>query len=187
MKGEPNLNIHKGDVMKIRSTLLALVVLFTASAFAADATSNPRTGNAAVAFERFKSLAGQWEGDTNMGKTHLSYELTSGGHVLLEHLKVDSRNEEMITTYYLDGDYLALTHYCQIGNQPHMVARKIDLDRGEIAFALAGASNLASDHAAHMHAADFHLVDADHFTNSWTLFDNGVPKFTLTAQYTRVK
>lgn len=172
--------------MKIRTILFTLVVaLLAVNAFAADGSSNPSAN--AAAFERLKSLAGQWEGDTNMGKIHLTYELTSGGHVLLERLKEESQGKEMITTYYLDGDYLALTHYCHVGNQPHMIARKIDLDRGEIAFNLAGATNLASDRDVHMHAADFHLVDADHFTSSWTLFDNGSPKFTLNAQYTRVK
>ncbi len=174
--------------MKIRIALLTLVVAVLAvNAFAADASANPSASSGAAAFERLKSLAGQWEADTSMGKVHLTYELASGGHVILEHLKQDAKGEDMITTYYLDGDDLALTHYCDLGNQPHMVARRIDLDRGEIAFALASATNLASDRAEHMHAAEFHLVDADHFTSSWTLFDNGRPKLTFTARYTRVK
>ena len=113
--------------MKIRIVLLTLVVGFTISAFAADARTSAPAGNAAVAFARLKSLVGEWEADTNMGKIQLTYELTSGGHVLLEHVRVDSMHEDMVTTYYLDGNQLVLTHYCELGNRPHMVARKIDL------------------------------------------------------------
>ena len=48
-----------------------------------------------------------------------------------------------------------------------MVAKKIDLNSGEIVFDFAGAGNLAGPDAQHMHSANFRLVDIDHFTASW--------------------
>ena len=94
---------------------------------------------------------------------------------------------DMITTYYLDGHTLMLTHYCSLGNQPRMQARTIDLATGAIAFDFTGASNLASPQDKHMHSADLKLVDGDHYTSDWTLFENGEPSMHVYAQYARVK
>ncbi len=173
--------------MKTRIALLTVFAILTIPAFAADPAPASPANDAAAAFERLKSLAGQWEGDSSMGKVQLTYEVVSNGHVVLEHMKTDSMHETMVTTYYLDGDKLALTHYCGIGNQPHMVARKIDLGSGEIDFDFVGATNLASEQAKYMHSASFRLADADHFTSAWTMFENSKPALTVTAQYARVK
>jgi hypothetical protein len=171
--------------MMARLALPALLLL-TVPTFAVDAATAP-TGNAAAAFERLKTLVGQWEGDTSMGKFQLTYELISGGHVLQERVSSNSQHETMVTTYYLNGDSLELRHYCQLGNVPHMVARKIDLQNGEIGFDFADAANLASDQSPHMHSATIKIVDADHFTGAWTLFENAKPKVTVAAQYHRVQ
>ncbi len=197
--------------MKTRIALLALIVTVSASMFAARATlaaiedlgtllimiSLPKPAaqagasapdaTAAAAFEKLKSLAGEWEADSNMGKIHARYELVSNGHVLLEHTAVAGMHQDMVTTYYLDGDTLALTHYCDLGNQPRMRARRINPERGEIQFDFAGAANLASPQETHMHAAAIRLVDAGHFTSDWTLFENAKPKLTVSAHYVRVK
>jgi hypothetical protein len=172
--------------MKIRIAMLVLVTGLTVSAFAADART-PSATNASSAFEQLKALVGTWQADTDMGKLQATYELVSNGHVLLERVNDGSMHHNMITTYYVDGDALALTHYCELGNEPHMVARKINLDGREIIFDFAGSGNLASLNAQHMHAATIRLVDADHFTGAWTMFENAKPKFTVTAQYARVK
>lgn len=172
--------------MKIRLILLTLIV-FTLPAFAADTRTSAPSANVSAAFERLKSLVGQWDADTTMGKFHLTYELVSGGHILLEHLNGESKHENMVTAYYLEGDKLVLTHYCELGNIPHMIAHKIDLDSGELDFDFADAANLESDQGQHMHSAAIRLVDADHFTSAWTLFENAKPKFTVTAQYARVR
>lgn len=171
--------------MKIRIAMLALVVGFTVSAFAADARTAPAT-NATAAFERLKALVGTWQADTSMGKLQVTYELVSNGHVLLERENDGSQHHNMITAYYVDGDTLALTHYCELGSEPHMVAHKINLDSGEIVFDFAGAGNLASPDAPHMHAATIRLLDADHFTGAWTMFENNKAKLTVTAQFARV-
>lgn len=172
--------------MKIRIAMLLIVTGLAVSGFAADARPVPAT-NAAAAFARLKGLVGTWQADTNMGKLQLTYELVSNGNVLLERVNDASQHHNMVTAYYVDGDTLVLTHYCELGNQPHMVARRIDLDSGEIVFDFAGAGNLSSSDAPHMHAATFRLVDGDHFTGAWTMFENNKPKLTVTAQYARVQ
>ncbi len=171
--------------MKIRIAMLVLVVGLAISAFVTKARTAP-PADAPAAFARLKGLVGTWQADTSMGRFQVTYELASSGHVLLERSS-SAKHDNMITAYYLDGDTLVLTHYCALGNEPHMVARKIDLDSGEIAFEFDGAGNLASPDAPHMHAASFRLLDANHFATAWTLFENGKPKMTVTAQYERVQ
>jgi hypothetical protein len=171
--------------MKTRILLLALVVVLSTFTFAAG-PSAPVANNAATAFEKLKTLVGEWEADSNMGKIQARYELVSDGHVLLEHLTVAGMHDNMVTTYYLDGDKLALTHYCGLGNQPHMTAAGIGGD-GVIRFDFAGAGNLASAQDKHMHTVTVRLVDNDHFSSDWTLFDKAKPTMTVSSKYVRVK
>ena len=171
--------------MKIRIAVLGFVVGLAVSAWA-ESPSAQRT-SASAAFEKLKGLVGNWQGESNMGKTELTYELTAGGKVLVERMVDEAKHETMLTTYYVDGDRLTLAHYCLLGNEPHMVAKTINLEAGEIVFDFAGAGNLVSREAQHMHTATIRLGDADHFTSAWTMFQNNKPKMTVAAQYTRVK
>ena len=175
--------------MKTRTILAKiLAVLFTMAVFSVTGYAGPIGSPAVQAFDRLKGLVGDWQAETPMGKIHLKYELISGGNVLLERLDAPSVHDKpMITAYYVEDDKLELTHYCQLGNQPHMVARQINLGTGEIDFDFAGAANLASADAQHMHSAKVRLIDADHFNSDWTLFENAKAKTTVAAQYARVK
>jgi hypothetical protein len=173
--------------MKIRVILLSLVVMFAISTVVAGAPKSAPAGDATAAFAKLKSLAGSWEGESPMGKIRERYELVSDGHVLLQHTAVEGMHDDMITTYYLDGDKLRLTHYCGLGNQPRMQAKIIDLESGQIAFEFTGAGNLASLQEKHMHSATVKLADADHYASDWTLFENGKPTTHVSAQYTRIK
>lgn len=49
-------------------------------------------------------------------------------------------------------------------------------DAGKLTFAFAGASNLESADAPHMHGLEIDFVDADHFTAVWTLAQAGESK-----------
>jgi hypothetical protein len=171
--------------MKIRIAVLAVVVGLAVSAWAASPSA--QGSNASAAFEKLKGLVGNWQGESNMGKMEVTYELTAGGKVLVERMVDEAKHDTMLTTYYVDGDRLALTHYCLLGNEPHMVARSVNLEAGEIVFDFAGAGNLTSRDAQHMHAATIRLGDSDHFTSAWTMFENNKPKTTVTVQYTRKK
>jgi hypothetical protein len=169
-----------------RKAMLIGFLLVATAAFAADIKTTSQSSPAAQAFSRLKSLAGTWQGETDMGKLQTTYEIVSGGSVLLERI-TGPHPTPMITAYYLNGDKLELTHYCELGNQPHMIARSINLDSGELDFAFAGASNLAGPNAQHMHSAKVRLVDNDHFTADWTLFENAKPAHTMSIEYVRVK
>lgn len=167
--------------------MFMIAILALAVYTAGGATPNVSPANdAAAAFSRLKTLAGEWEADTQMGKAHISYELIAGGSALVERETVDGM-PPMMTVYHLDGSRLVLTHYCMLGNQPRMQMRRFDSSSGEIDFDFLDAGNLANPGAGHMHSAKFRLGDNVHFTSEWQFYENGQRKNTEAAQYTRVK
>ena len=155
----------------------------------AATAGSPSTGSgfdAAAAFERLKSLAGEWQANTKMGTARLTYEVIAGGSALVERDTVADM-PAMLTVYNLDGNRLILTHYCMAGNQPRMQARSYDAGSGEINFDFLDATNLASPSAGHMHNARFRFVDHDHFKSAWQFYVNGAPQRTEDFEYTRVR
>ena len=170
--------------MKRRYLPIATALLAAAAAYGAGPKSESSTGPAA--FARLKTLVGDWEADTGMGKAHISYELIAGGTSLVER-ESGEKMPVMLTVYYLDGDRLLLTHYCMAGNQPRMQARSFKPDTGELEFQFLDATNLTSAGAGHMHNVKFLLVDNNHFSSEWEFWENGQRKMAETAQYTRVK
>lgn len=144
------------------SFLCAAILLFASTASAGPAT-NP-------AWEKMKSLVGQWEGtmahgDMNMPVT-VSYELVSDGTSLMERMNAPDHSHEMITMYYPDGSRIMMTHYCSEGNQPRMRADALNGDT--VAFSFVDATNLSSPQAEHMRRLVVKFADADHFTQEWT-------------------
>jgi hypothetical protein len=164
-----------------------LLLSTTAWLCAANPSNSP---DAATAFARLKSLAGDWEGRTKDGsKSHIRYEVISGGSAVLEHFEDQSMGaaNAMVTVYYLDGGRLLLSHYCMAKNQPRMQAQAFDDAAGELRFTFLDATGLPSPDAGHMHNATFHFTDANHFSADWQFFENGKPKMTESLQYTRVQ
>ncbi|MCI0414966.1 hypothetical protein L0222_19490, partial [bacterium] len=77
----------------------------------------------------------------------------------------------MVTTYYLDGDSVMLTHYCMANNQPRM---KAGAQHGKaIEFRFVDATNLKSADAGHMHGMTFTVEDENHISQAWTWSDQG--------------
>ncbi len=167
-----------------RNALAIATLLMTAAATrAAGPKSEAAPGPAAYA--RLKTLVGEWEGDTGMGKVHVSYELIAGGTSLVEKESGD-KMPAMLTVYYLDGDRLLMTHYCMAGNQPRMQARAFNPDTGEVDFEFLDATNLAPG-AGHMHDAKIFVDGGSRYHDAWEFYENNQPKKTETFQYTRVK
>ena len=171
--------------MKTQFFLITTLITASAALPAADLKSG-QTTDAAAAFARLKTLVGQWEATTSAGKVHLSYELVSGDTALLERDSSESM-PNMVTLYYVDGGRLLLTHYCMVGNQPRMQAKVFNAETGELDFQFVDATNLASPSAGHMHNAKLRLVDNNHLVSEWQFYENGKPKFSESAQYTRIQ
>ena len=169
----------------MKRIVLLSVTLLASSLYGADATA-PAKLNTAAAFSRLKSLAGEWQADTDMGKMQMSLEVIAGGTALVSRERGDNM-PEMLTVFHLDGDRLMLTHYCMAGNQPRMQAAAYDPASGELEFRYLDATNLASPTAGHMHHAVFRFVDDRHLISEWQFHENGQVKMTESAKFTRVR
>jgi hypothetical protein len=140
--------------MTIRGFSVMTVVLFAMLSLAAFGTSTAT--DARAAFEKLKSLSGQWEARLPDGsKSQVQYEVVSGGSAVVERFVNDKMGpaKAMVTVYYLDGGRLLLQHYCMAKNQPRMQAESYDPATGELRFTFLDATGLSS--AADGHAQSY--------------------------------
>jgi|SRR5579862_4625325 len=154
-------------------TLLAITIL--ACGLQAEKKVNPL-------FEEIKKLEGHWSSDQKDHPADVTFKASSGGSILVETMSMPN-HAEMITIYHPDGEDLALTHYCMLGNQPRMRAAK-DQKPGQIRFAADGGTNMKPDDK-HMHTMTITFVDADHIREEWTMYDGGKEQAVVTINLTR--
>ena len=95
-------------------------------------------------------------------------------------------NHEMVSMIHADGPALLLTHYCMLGNQPHMKALPKPGDN-KIAFAFVKVTNLKSDKDMYMRSATFTFVDKDTLKAEWTGFQDGKEKEKMVMELKRKK
>jgi len=145
----------------------------------------PMSPATTAAFDRLKSLLGNWSGITAAGHAvRVSYRLISGDTCIQETLD-SSEGGGMVSIYCPDGDGLLMTHYCAANNQPRMRATRLSGDRNVLSFAFVDAANLPSDKAGHMVRLEMTFQDQDHFAQAWTYRNDGRDG-TETFTYSRV-
>ena len=137
-----------------------------------DAVSKTRA-NALTAFEKIKTLVGDWEardGTSYGGKPiRVSYKPASGGTSLMEtYYQVGADYIDMVTLYHLDGDILMLTHYCDVNNQVRMRAEPATGDMKTLNFNYLDATNLSVSNKEVINKLEMTFQDKDHFTQAWT-------------------
>ncbi len=142
-------------------------------------------------FAKIKLLVGTWEGTVpghEGGEPQaitVTYELTAGGSVVLETEHVGTPME-MITLYYMDGEDLALTHYCMLANQPRMKAQPSE-DPNVIPFEFNGGGNIVTGNEMHMRSVEHTLVNDDHIQSKWTMYTEGQPGPSSTIDLHRIQ
>ena len=175
--------------MVYRRVLMFLAIVALTTAGGTSAQSNPNKAAALTALERFKSLAGEWEGKSTAGWAGAAtYSVIARGSAVLsasKHSAHPGDDESMATVYHLDGDRLLLTHYCVARNQPRLVATKVDNDGRRIEFTFVDGTNLASRNAGHMDRAVFEFHDANRFSSRWTWYQDGQERWMEDITYTR--
>ena len=131
---------------------------------------------AATAFERLKSLAGEWiDADGALGmkdQVAVTYRVTGAGSAVVETLFAGTPHE-MVTVYHRDGSDLVLTHYCAAGNQPRMRAKTTDGRR--LIFDFDGGTNVDPAKDGHMHDGWVEFVSTDEVRAQWNGWAKGEP------------
>ena len=161
-----------------------ITVLVAILALAEPAASGPADGKAA--FERLKSLAGEWQGTVG-GEggppASIRYEVGSGGTIVRE-LLFPGTEHEMLNVYHLVDGQLVATHYCAMGNQPHFKLQAASTD--ELVFGFDGGTNFVPEKDPHIHDGRIKLVAPDRLEEHWTAYaagkQTGDHKFVLTRR-----
>jgi hypothetical protein len=147
-----------------------------------DATQ-PASAETKNVFEKLKGLAGSWTGQLTTtpsapeadGKfVQFSMQVTSRGNALMHELSVSGLPDHPLTMFYLEGDALVLTHYCDAGNRPHMRGT-LSPDRKTLTFDFVSLDG--SNRTGHMHHAVITFIDDNHHVEEWTYMmpgDKGV-------------
>jgi hypothetical protein len=147
------------------------LVLLAASL--AVGTTGKAPSPAASSFDQLKALAGEWEGKDGAGNAvRTKFEPVAGGTAMLETLKMPSM-EEMVTLYSVDGDGIALVHYCPTNNQPHMRSVPSAGEPGELVFLFQGATNLPDLATGHEQKLVMEFRGKNHIIERWTWRQNG--------------
>jgi hypothetical protein len=156
--------------LRFTLSLIALLFLSTAAFAQSDAQK---------AFDKLKSLSGSWHGpvttipekpEMQSKSVQISLRTTSMGNALMHQIKAEGRPDDPITMFYLDGDRLLLTHYCDAGNRPRMAAR-ISPDGKTVEFDFLDVAG--STQYGHMDHAVFTFIDANHHIEDWTYIEPG--------------
>jgi hypothetical protein len=139
-------------------------------------------------FNTLKQLVGTWKGTTQMdGKdvpTTVVYELTSGGTAISEKM-MPGTPHEMISMYHKDGTTVGMTHYCAMGNQPHM--QLTQSTPGKMTFEVKQPIGIESMKAPHMHSLTLTMIDADTLKQEWKSLGMGKKDETAVFELKRVK
>ena len=174
--------------MKSLRIMLSVAVLsLSAMAFAQSDAHKPAPqsdapkSDAQKSFDQLKTLAGTWHATITtdppmreMGNGAIgdvSLRVTSRGNALVHEMgetgKPDdpTKYDHPVTMFYLDGDRLLLTHYCDAGNRPRMAAR-VSPDGKTVEFDFLDVAG--NTQYGNMQHAVFTFIDANHHTEDWT-------------------
>jgi hypothetical protein len=148
--------------------LLCMILACIGSAGLLPAQMSSAQTNASAAFDKLRSLTGEWEGTfawsgarNASGKMAAQYYTTGNGSSLVENL-IREGVPSMTSVYHMDGDDLRMTHFCAAQNQPRLKASTIDPDA--ITFSFVDITNLRSPTAGHVHGLEVRFLEADHIT-----------------------
>ena len=165
---------------------LFFITFFSMPSLAGEMELPPYEGSSAL--KAMKGLAGTWEGTHVMqGKelpASVEYKVTSNGSSVVETL-FPGTPQEMITVYHDQEGKLAMTHYCSVGNQPHLDLR--DMDKNVLTFSLSSTNSPSIEHEGHMHDLKITIADNDHMKQEWTYYEKGNPGGTTTFTLVRAQ
>jgi hypothetical protein len=141
----------------------------------AGVSAEDKTAKKASPLDQMKKLAGSWvqadEKGQPTGQVVSVYKVTSAGSAVQETI-FPGTDHEMVSVYFMNCKDLEMTHYCALGNQPHV---KLDpaSPKGRLDFKFVGGTNLDPSKDMHMHEGSMKIVDDDHIEWNWQGWQNG--------------
>ena len=170
----------------LAALLICLLTLASVALAQGPQKAAAAQSDAQKAFEKMKTLAGSWQG-TIMGiSINFTIRAASSGTVILHEGNTSGGrppNHE-ITMFYLDGDRLLATHYCDAGNRSRWEG-KMSLDGKAIEFSFLDVAG--STKGGYLKDMVITMIDADHHIVAFTfVMPNGKP-ISLRGEFQRTK
>lgn len=168
--------------------ILFIIIFATAATAFSQETSKkvtPQT-DAKKAFEKLKTLSGSWQGKIMDIPINFTIRAASSGTAILHEGNTEGGgppNHE-ITMFYLDGDRLLATHYCDAGNQARLEGKMLP-DGKTIEFIFLDVAG--STKGGLVKRMMFTIIDADkHVIEVTFIMPNGKP-IELRGEFQRTK
>ncbi|MEZ0327355.1 MAG: hypothetical protein ACAH95_15765 [Fimbriimonas sp.] len=149
--------------MKTLIATLLICLLAQPAVFAQDSLAKPAKpqSEAKLALEKLKTFAGAWHGEIMRIPIDFSIRAASSGTAVVHEGNTEGGgppNHE-ITMFYVDGERLLATHYCDAGNRSNMEG-KMSPDGKTIKFSFLEV--IGSTRGGYMKEMALTTVDADH-------------------------
>jgi len=161
--------------INFRIAILICLLLIASGTSLAQTTSTAAPSDAQKAFEKMKSLEGSWQG-TIMGMSiEVTIRLASSGTAILHEANGDGKRPPVheITMFYVEGDRLLATHYCDAGNRQRFEG-KLSPDGNTIDFSFLDVTG--STQGGVVKRMAFTTIDANHHGVQLTfILPNGKP------------
>ncbi|EAQ99705.1 hypothetical protein [Maribacter sp. HTCC2170] len=142
--------------------------------------------NTEDAMKFLNGLEGKWIAvlDGDQSTYGFEYILSARDKVIIERLRTDIPTE-MLTVYNLDNGILRANHFCQLQNQPNLIAVTSE-DEGDLNFLCVGeVGNTKTHDELHMHG--YHLMKTDSGIKVWMdMYQDGATAFQSKYELFRV-
>ena len=177
--------------MKNLHSIFPSSALFALLVVAGLTASTPRAAEAGIAgsaaYQQMTKLAGEWTGTMQSpdgSPARVVYKVTSAGKTVMETLGPGTEHE-MVSMYHLDGPALVMTHYCSMGNQPHLRLNESKSTPTEFVFDFVGGTNLDPDRDGHIHGLILRIKNDNQIEAEWTGYKDGKKSDTMLFFLTR--
>jgi len=171
---------------KLISLCIVSLLMGSTSSINGGEKMNMEPYQGSEAFEKIKSLVGNWEGTSPMSKEgetlRVKFDLTSNGSAVIE-TSFPGMPHEMVSVYHDEDGKLVMTHYCSLGNQPKMSLMN---SKGEsIVLSDTKSSHKRLRKETHMHALTLTMKDSNKLVEEWTNYEKDKKKQMHTITLTR--
>ena len=145
--------------------------------------------DAEAAFRILKSgLVGEWKGYIvhSSEAVEASFYLTGNDSAIVEYIRRPQKPAaSMSTVYHLADEYLQLTHFCSMQNQPRLRAASVSPDGKTIDFELLDVTNLTRSGNRYTHRMRISFPQAGKASVTYVGLDNEI-EGELTVELTRI-
>ena len=170
---------------------LAILIILVATAAVVLAQDNPpksvsAQSDAKKAFEKMKTLVGSWQGTVMDIPINFTIRTVSSGTAILHEGDTSGGGppKHEITMFYVEGDRLLATHYCDAGNRSRWEG-KMSSDGKAIEFSFVDVAG--STRGGYLKDMVITMIDADHHIVAFTfVMPDGKP-IQLRGEFQRTK